>query len=104
MDFVESIGPRQAVRTLGNRRPIPFSTKFPDATELSLDLLTKMLTFHPRKRITVEECLAHPWLAGYRDPSQEFLADEPFTFEFAPGVTKEDLQRIVVEESREILR
>lgn len=37
----------------------------------ALDLLDKMLTFNPNKRITVEECLAHPYLEQYYDPSDE---------------------------------
>lgn len=37
----------------------------------ALDLLDKMLTFNPNKRITVEECLAHPYLEPYYDPKDE---------------------------------
>lgn len=38
---------------------------------LALDLLDRMLTFNPNKRITVEEALAHPYLEQYYDPSDE---------------------------------
>lgn len=37
----------------------------------ALDLLDRMLTFNPIKRITVEEALAHPYLEQYYDPSDE---------------------------------
>ena len=37
----------------------------------ALDLLDKMLTFNPHKRITVEEALAHPYLEQYFDPADE---------------------------------
>lgn len=37
----------------------------------ALDLLGRMLTFNPIKRITVEEALAHPYLEQYYDPSDE---------------------------------
>lgn len=37
----------------------------------ALDLLDKMLTFNPHKRISVEEALAHPYLEQYYDPSDE---------------------------------
>jgi mitogen-activated protein kinase 1/3 len=30
-----------------------------------------MLTFNPNNRITVEEALAHPYLAQYYDPDDE---------------------------------
>lgn len=37
----------------------------------ALDLLDRMLTFNPNKRITVEEALAHPYLEQYYDPTDE---------------------------------
>lgn len=37
----------------------------------ALDLLDKMLTFNPHKRIEVEEALAHPYLEQYYDPTDE---------------------------------
>lgn len=39
----------------------------------ALDLLDRMLTFNPIKRITVEEALAHPYLEQYYDPTDEVL-------------------------------
>ena len=37
----------------------------------ALDLLERLLTFNPKKRILVEEALAHPYLAQYYDPADE---------------------------------
>lgn len=39
--------------------------------DAALDLLDKMLTFNPHKRIEVEEALAHPYLEQYYDPTDE---------------------------------
>lgn len=44
---------------------------FPKADPRALDLLDKMLTFNPNKRIVVDEALAHPYLEQYYDPSDE---------------------------------
>lgn len=44
---------------------------FPDASSKSIDLMEKMLQFDPRKRITVEEALRHPYLAQLHDPASE---------------------------------
>ncbi len=49
-------------------------------TEL-VDLLDKLLTFDPNKRITVENALAHPYLTAYYDPTDEPVAEKPFTFD-----------------------
>ena len=45
----------------------------------ALDLLDKMLTFNPHKRITVEEALAHPYLEQYFDPADE-VSGRRFSF------------------------
>ena len=37
----------------------------------ALDLLDKMLTFNPDRRITIEQALAHPYLEQYYDPADE---------------------------------
>lgn len=47
----------------------------------ALDLLDKMLTFNPNKRIVVEDALAHPYLEQYYDPADEPVAEEPFKFD-----------------------
>lgn len=51
----------------------------------ALDLLGRMLTFNPIKRISVEEALAHPYLEQYYDPTDEvrteILKDRTVAFE-----------------------
>lgn len=51
------------------------------ANPLALDLLDKMLQFNPSKRITVEEALAHPYLATLHCPDDE--PSHPAHFDFA---------------------
>ncbi len=50
---------------------VPFQKTFPDASPLALDLLDKMLQFDPRKRITVEQALKHPYLESLHDDAAE---------------------------------
>lgn len=45
----------------------PFAFAFQDA----LDLLRKLLHFNPRKRITAEDALRHPYVAQFHNPSEE---------------------------------
>jgi len=52
----------------------PFTQLFPQADPLALDLLRRMLTFAPEKRITVEEALAHPYFKALHDPADEVCA------------------------------
>ena len=48
-----------------------FRSLFPEANPKAIDLMEKMLQFDPRKRITVEEALKHPYLAALHDASAE---------------------------------
>jgi serine/threonine protein kinase len=40
---------------------------------LALDLLKKMLTFDPFKRISIEDALAHPYLKDLHYPPDEVI-------------------------------
>lgn len=57
---------RDYLRALPLRKPRDFATIYPNASPLAVDFLKKTLTFSPKNRITVEEALAHPYLANYR--------------------------------------
>ncbi|KXN68122.1 kinase-like protein, partial [Conidiobolus coronatus NRRL 28638] len=53
---------RDYIRGLPEKMKTPFSTLFPSASPLAIDLLEKLLTFNPRKRITCERALNHAYL------------------------------------------
>ena len=58
-----------------------------------------MLVFSPTKRITVEDALAHPYLASLHDPSDEPLAHAEFSFEFERmPLNKQVLKELVSQE------
>lgn len=60
---------------LGTPPAFPLTPDF--CLSLALDLLDRMLTFNPNKRITVEEALAHPYLEQYYDPTDEVGQPRP---------------------------
>lgn len=57
------------------------SKLFPGASPLAVDLLSSMLQFDPRRRISVEQALAHPWLAQLHDEAAEPSAPGGWAFE-----------------------
>lgn len=62
---------RSYLQSLPYKPKVPWTKLYPNADAKALDLLDKMLTFNPHKRITVEEALAHPYLEQYYDPADE---------------------------------
>ena len=64
------------------KKKINFKSKFPGSSDESLDLLQQMLIFNPNKRITVNECLEHPFFNSIRDPKKEEEATFNLEFEF----------------------
>lgn len=62
---------RGYLQSLPYKPKVPWTSLFPDADPRALDLLDKMLTFNPNKRIVVEDALAHPYLEQYYDPADE---------------------------------
>ncbi|KAI0806170.1 mitogen activated protein kinase-like protein [Irpex lacteus] len=94
---------RDYIRALPFRKRKPFAQLFPNANPLAVDFLTKSLTFDPKKRITVEEALAHPYLEAYHDPEDEPVAPplSPTFFEFdlhKDDISREQLKELLYEE------
>ena len=43
--------------------------------EVVIDLLLKLLQFNPKKRLTAEEALEHPYVADFHNPEEEITCD-----------------------------
>lgn len=61
LDMQEGPGPRTAL-----------PERFPEASPDALDLLSKMLTFDPSRRISVRDAMRHPWLARFYQVRRSF--------------------------------
>jgi mitogen-activated protein kinase 1/3 len=60
---ISSARSREYLRALPFRKRVNFHHVFSQANPLAVDLMEKCLTFSPKRRITVEEALQHPYLA-----------------------------------------
>ncbi|POW00496.1 hypothetical protein PSHT_13014 [Puccinia striiformis] len=91
------------IRSLPLRKKRAFASIYPNASALAVDFLNKTLTFDPKKRLTVEQALQHPYLEAYHDPEDEPTApplDEDF-FAFdrqKDEITKEELKQLLFDE------
>ena len=85
---VQQVGSQLARKALENFAGIPalnLVEVFPDASPEVLTLLAGMITFDPAQRMTVADALQSPFLARYRQPTQEPVC-APFSFDFEVGV------------------
>ena len=100
LDFIKKKEAKEFFLKLVKRTKLTWSSLFPNANPIALDLLEKMLTFNPKKRYTVDQCISHPYFEGLHDPEQEPITTAPFDWTFdAVELTKENLQSMVYDES-----
>ncbi|KAK1442042.1 STKc MAPK [Babesia gibsoni] len=59
---------RRYVRMFHKRSPIDFRKRFRASSPLAIDLLKRMLTFDPEKRITVNDALKHEYFKDLYNP------------------------------------
>lgn len=99
-EYIASEKAKAYIRSLPYKKKVNYRAMFPKAPELALDLLEKMLTFAPEKRLTVEQALAHPYLKLLHDPQDEPTAHEPFDVDFENiPLNKEALRALLWEET-----
>ena len=100
LDFIQKKEAKEFFLKLVKRTKLTWSSLFPNANPIALDLLEKMLTFNPKKRYTIEQCISHQYFEGLHDPEQEPTTTSSFDWSFdAVELTKENLQSMIYDES-----
>uniref|UniRef100_A0A4W5LS86 mitogen-activated protein kinase n=1 Tax=Hucho hucho TaxID=62062 RepID=A0A4W5LS86_9TELE len=100
LNCIINIKARNYLLSLPLRCKVPWNSLFPNADPKALDLLDKMLTFNPHKRIEVEAALAHPYLEQYYDPTDEPVTEAPFKFDMElDDLPIETLKELIFEET-----
>lgn len=103
---------KKAIYSGAECTPYPFKSYFPrNVSPVALDLLQRMLVFDPSERCTIDEALAHEYLAELHRQMNEPTCRAPFDFDFEKdgaqggGVdfTKEELQMMMFEEMQDLL-
>lgn len=94
---------RDYLRAMPFRKRKNLAALFPNASPLALDFLASTLTFDPKKRLTVEQALAHPYLEAYHDPMDEptcpSIPPEFFDFDMhKDDISREELKKLLFDE------
>ena len=108
LDYITSERAKKFVQSLPRKPDVPFQQVIPDCRKDPhlLNLVQNLLTFNPEKRITVDNALAHPFLAGNRVPESEVTASFTYEDEFAfesedpESFDKERIQSLMWEQLR----
>ena len=80
--FIHNQKAKSFLSTLPKRKRVAWTKLFPRAANTgALELLDGLLVFDPSKRNTVEAALEHKYMSPYYDPSDEPVAERPFTFD-----------------------
>lgn len=101
LDFVSSDRARRFMLALPNKSAVPMEEIFPKYRNEAnaLDLVKKMLDFHPQKRISIEECLNHPFVSSLHNAEDEPSAKTTFAFAFDnQELTSPQVQDLIWEE------
>lgn len=102
LGFVKSESARTYLQQLPRCPKQPLAEKFPRLSPLAIDLMEKMLTFDPNKRISAEDALAHPYLAKLHDESDEPICTTPYVVEFDElSLSEEDMKELIYQEALE---
>jgi serine/threonine protein kinase len=92
---------KKLLKSIPKKKPRVLETMFPNANPKALDLLKKLMIFDPKRRITVEEALKHPYLAALHFPDDEPTRDNvpKNEFEFEKySLSLEQLKDLIYEE------
>jgi len=98
--FITNKKALQYIQTqMEKREKIPLGSIYPKANPVAVDLLEKMLTFNPRRRISVQAALDHPYFDNLRVQDTETTCDQTFDREFEKmELTHDSLKRAMFDE------
>lgn len=99
IDQIGSAAAQRYIKRKSKRERIDLRAKFPQQSDAALDLLSKMLTFHPEKRISIDDALRHPYLAALYDEADEHVDVPVFTFDETAHKKVEDVKKAIYDEA-----
>jgi len=81
-EFISNDKALDYIKGLKKKDPVPFKDIYPKANPHALDLMQKMLTFNPNKRISVTEALSHEYFKALHNKDTEPECKDIFDFQF----------------------
>ncbi|CAG9465833.1 unnamed protein product [Pedinophyceae sp. YPF-701] len=110
VDSIQSVFAANMLNNLPTPAQVSLREMLPNASDEAIDLLSKLLVFNPKKRITAEEALRHPFVAQFHDEATEPACDRIITVpiddntKYAIGEYRERLYQEIVRRKKELRR
>lgn len=71
LDDIAGTSDWNIINSINAKQKYSYSTFFKGASKTAIDFLKRCLEFNPKKRITVEEALNHPFVTQFHNPAEE---------------------------------
>jgi len=95
LKIIENPQAVEYIQALPKKAPAPFTSLYPNANPLAIDLMQKMLVFDPNGRISAAHALEHEYLRALHNVNDEPAASV-FDFSFEEqGVSETDLRKLI---------
>ena len=100
MEFISDPNAQKYLKSFKGKPHVDFQAMFPDTPPEGIDLLNRMLVFNPRKRISLEETIAHPYFDNFRDANLETRVETlpSFPWDTELDITLDRAKEILTEE------
>jgi serine/threonine protein kinase len=85
------------IESMSARKKYSFSQFFKGASKEALDFLKRTLVFDPKKRLTAEQALKHPYVKQFHNPEEEIVCDKIIKLPIS------DAQKLSIKEYRDAL-
>lgn len=81
-DFIKDKSKISIIKEMPECPRKEFAEIYPSASPEAIDLLNKMIVFNPYKRLSVDQCLEHPFFAPIRKKEEELSSPSPLHIPF----------------------
>jgi serine/threonine protein kinase len=85
------------IQSWPKRTKMPMSQVFPNADHDCFSLIAALLEFNPKKRLTAEEALAHPYLSAYHHPADEPSHPHVFDVGFEAAQSIDEIKKLIAQ-------
>jgi hypothetical protein len=96
LEAIPTPAARSYIESLGKIKKTPWKQLFPTAPDLALDLLDKLLAFNPKKRISVDDALKHPYFRSLQRDVPDAVPECSVPFDFS--WEKKDLNEKMIQD------